>query len=480
MRTAIYFIGAFLVSLSVVSAGSTCALADSNKQDCGYPGVTQASCESKGCCWLPTSARTTGTPWCYFSVDSTAGYSVSSWTETETGFSGTLQLLGSGSSVYGPDLKSLKLDVFFQSDSTLRVKITDAEQARWEIPQSVIPRPEVTQRASSLKYKFTYTANPFSFEVIRLSDNQSVFKMDPTFIFKDQYIEFSTSYDAAAKTYGLGESTRLNHALNTDTTYTLWAADIGAMSFDKNLYGAYPMYLQKVNGKAHGGMLLNSNGMDVTLRSDKLTFKTIGGIVDFYVFVGESPADVVRQYTSIVGRPAIPPYWSLGFHNCKWGYESVYEVEQVVANYTAAGIPLDTQWMDIDYMQDYRDFTLDAKDFPQSEVRSFVDKLHANGQHFVPIIDPGIMIYSGYEAYDRGVKEGLFIKDIQGNNMGAKVWPGPVYFPDFLHPNTQQYWTDMLQDFYNMVPVDGIWIDMNEVSNFCNLDGKGQVCANPS
>lgn len=73
-------------------------------------------------------------------------------------------------------------------------------------------------------------------------------------------------------------------------------------------------------------------------------------------------------------------------------------------------------------MQDYRDFTLDAKNFPTAEVASFVKTLHANGQHFVPIIDPGIMVYPGYEAYDRGVKEDLFIKDLKGNNFLGQVW----------------------------------------------------------
>lgn len=83
-------------------------------------------------------------------------------------------------------------------------------------------------------------------------------------------------------------------------------------------------------------------------------------------------------------------------------------------NYSAAGIPLDTQWMDIDYMQAYRDFTFDSKAFPTAQVAEFVNSLHANGQHFVPIIDPGIMVFSGYDAYELGLKEDIFVKDIQG------------------------------------------------------------------
>ncbi len=100
--------------------------------------------------------------------------------------------------------------------------------------------------------------------------------------------------------------------------------------------------------------------------------------------------------------------------NCKYGYTSLAQVKEVVANYSAAGIPLDTQWMDIDYMQEYRDFTTDAVQFPAADVQAFVQQLHADGQHFVPIIDPGIMVMSGYDAFDQGVKDDIFIKDISG------------------------------------------------------------------
>lgn len=468
-------------SLVSDATASTCSVSSSQKKDCGYIGVTEDDCVKKNCCWQSVANSTDGDiPWCYYPSEAVKGsYKLTDMKLTDDGYSGTLQMSSTDDT---DSISTLALTVLFENEDIAHVKITDANSKRWEVPTSIIPRDSLDSRESETNnYKFTYSEDPFSFEIVRVADGRSIFKLDSnSFIFKDQYISFTTEISSTAKTFGIGESTRLTHALTAGSTYTLWAADIPALAKDSNLYGSYPYYLQMVDGAAHGVMLMNSNGMDVIINDDStaITFNVIGGIIDLYFFTGSSPTDVVSQYTQVVGKPMMMPYWSLGFHNCKYGYTSVYQVEEVVANYSAAGIPLDTQWMDIDYMQEYRDFTWDSKNFPESTVSDFVDKLHQNGQHFVPIIDPGIMVYNNYDAYDEGMKKDLFVKDINGDNYLGQVWPGPVYFPDFLHPDTNDYWADQIEQVYKGVKIDGLWIDMNEVSNFCNEDGMGQACAN--
>lgn len=459
---------------------------DFDKIDCGISGTTQEDCEQSGCCWSP-AGEGSSTPWCYKPGTAKASYALGDVKKTSTGLTGTLST--SDSSATG--INTLKLEFVYETVDTFRVRITDPHGSDdnaggvWEVPQSVLSRKTPADvaplDASSLNYEVTYKSSPFQFTVSRKSDGELLFDLNGSITYQEQLLSVSTTIGSGSKTYGLGESTRLNQALENGI-YTMWAADIPAAQMNSNLYGSYPFYMQMTeSGTSHGALLLNANGMDVALDDTTITFKTLGGIVDLYMFAGETPQQVVSQYQSIVGFPMMPAYWTLGFHNCKYGYTGVEEVEEVVAGYQKAGIPLDTQWMDIDYMSAWEDWTWDAKNFNAKEVSSFVDGLHEGGMHFVPIVDPGIQQKDGYQPYEDGLKADIFVKDITGETPYlGQVWPGPVYFPDFTHPNAQQYWTDSVKGFHDSVKIDGIWIDMNEVSNFCNADGKGQVCTNPN
>lgn len=72
-----------------------------------------------------------------------------------------------------------------------------------------------------------------------------------------------------------------------------------------------------------------------------LEYNALGGVLDFYFIAGPSPRDVAVQYAEIAGKPVMQPYWGFGYHQCRYGYRDVYAVAEVVANYSAAGIPLE-------------------------------------------------------------------------------------------------------------------------------------------
>jgi maltase-glucoamylase len=115
-----------------------------------------------------------------------------------------------------------------------------------------------------------------------------------------------------------------------------------------------------------------------------VTLRSIGGILDFHMFLGPRPADVTRQYLEMIGRPFLPPYWALGFQLCRWGYWTLDKLKAVVERTRAAGIPQDVQYADIDYMDFYRDFTYDKVNwagFPE-----YVREVKEAGLHFVVIL----------------------------------------------------------------------------------------------
>jgi alpha-glucosidase len=129
----------------------------------------------------------------------------------------------------------------------------------------------------------------------------------------------------------------------------MWARDAGGVPPKSNLYGTHPVYYEHraESGFSHGVLLLNSNGMDIKIDNDDgqyLEYNVIGGVIDLYFMAGPSPFDVAREYSEITQKAAMMPYWSLGFHQCRFGYKSVEEVAEVVANYSKAKIPLETMW----------------------------------------------------------------------------------------------------------------------------------------
>ncbi|KAG0235892.1 hypothetical protein BGW42_004538 [Actinomortierella wolfii] len=444
-----------------------------SRRDCGYLGIGEKECTDRGCCWDSKPNNLNG-PWCFFKQHACKGYKVVSQTETMDGLLIRLDLLGGpkGCRRYGDDIQQLVVHVHFESDSRVRVKISDLNRDRYEVPSLALPPVKSKKRTSAQKYSFEVTPEPFSFKVTRVETKEVIFDtavpgMD-SLVFEDEYLEISTSVPDDANIYGLGEVVSTFRRDTRGTRQTMWARD-AATPVGENVYGSQPFYLEMRGSRAHGVFLKNSNGMDVIMTPGKLTYKVIGGVLDFTFFLGPSPAEVIREYTEVIGRPHMPPAWSLGWHQCRYGYKNISQVEEVVRRYRQEQLPLDSIWIDIDYMDKWYDFTYDPVNFPKSRMKAFAESLHSHHQYLSLIVDPGIPIVPGYEPYDSGMKDDIFIKNDKGVPIVGEVWPGRTYFPDFFNTDqTWAWWTRQLKGMRDDVGVDGIWIDMNEPASWCN------------
>lgn len=370
--------------------------------------------------------------------------------------------------------------------------IYDAAEAAYQVPESVFPRPPNNGvNADDSALKFSYVASPFSFGINREGNPDAIFDTTGApLIFESQYLRLRNYFPQSLgppNLYGLGEHSDPFKLSTTAYTRTLWSRDAYEIPPGTNLYGNHPVYFEnRGNNQSHGVFLLNSNGMDIMINDNEgqyLEYNTLGGVIDLYFVAGPGPLDVAKQYAEIVGTPAMMPYWGLGFHQCRYGYQDVYEVAGVVSNYSEANIPLETMWTDIDYMDARKVFTLDPERFPLPKVRELVTYLHDHDQHYIVMVDPAVA-YQDYSAFNNGVEQGIFLKRSDGTVYKGVVWPGVTAFPDWFNPATQAYWNGEFDTFFNAdsgVDIDALWIDMNEASNFCSYpcsDPEGYAATN--
>ncbi|KAL4925728.1 glycosyl hydrolases family 31-domain-containing protein [Aspergillus undulatus] len=410
------------------------------------------------------------------------GYKATKHWETRSGFYADLSLSGPACNVYGTDLPDLKLEVEYQTSERLHVKILDTNNTVYQVPDSVFPRPGFGEwvSPSDSKLQFKFNADPFSFTVSRTDTGEVLFDTTGNkLVFESQYVYLKTHLPQYPHLYGLGEHSDSFMLNTTNYTRTIYTRDAYGTPQGENLYGAHPIYFDHRQNGTHGVFLLNSNGMDIFIDNkgnQYLEYNIIGGVLDFYFIAGPSPRDVATQYAEITQTPLMTPYWGLGFHQCKYGYRDVYEVAAVTANYSVNNIPLETIWTDIDYMHLRRVFTIDPDRYPADLYKDFVDTVHARDQHYIVMVDPAVYYKESNPALDAGLDYDIFIKEKNGSEYQGVVWAGPSHFPDWFHPDSQQYWTEQFLNFFdgqNGPDIDALWIDMNEPANFFNRPYPG-------
>ncbi len=293
-------------------------------------------------------------------------------------------------------------------------------------------------------------------------------------------LTFSMSSHACI--YGLGEQVR---GINKrGWHYVSFCSDDPHHEEGKtSLYGAHNFFVydsRDCNDNICFGMYVDTPGrveFDMGY-SDPDEISIIFEDFDAYIYLLKSghPSgtimDIVRQFRRIIGRSYIAPMWAFGLGQSRWSYMNADEVRGVADSYDKAGIPLDSIYLDIDYMERYKDFTVNDDAFP--DFKEFVAEMSGRGIHLVPIIDAGVKIEEGYDVYEEGVKGNHFVKKENGDLFTAAVWPGRVHFPDFLKEDTRRWFGDKYK-VLTEAGIDGFWNDMNEPAIFYSEDGLKKV-----
>lgn len=319
----------------------------------------------------------------------------------------------------------------------------------------------------SFQGKKTFSSFPFQRKKEGFSHNGEVYGDEVSFPLRD-----------GDHFYGVGDHAgpldkRNYEVINWNTDYVYAHVEVV-----KSLYKSFPFFLSK-NLDVFWGLFLDNPSktlFNFGVDCEKCLFSSKEGGMDFYLFFGDVKT-IMKNYTSLTGRPPLPARWTLGYHQSRWSYDSEEKVRSIVKGFIDNDLPLSCIHLDIDYMDSFKVFTIDKKKFPNPE-KLFSD-LSSLGVHVVAILDPGVKKEEGYDVYEEGMKERHFATE-NGVPYVGKVWPGESLFPSFNDEGCAKWWGEHVKSFAKR-GISGIWCDMNEPTSFTGeLPGDVSFAGLPS
>jgi alpha-glucosidase len=287
-------------------------------------------------------------------------------------------------------------------------------------------------------------------------------------------------HSSETRYYGMGEkglgfelSGKRSLFWNSDVMAEFHPAVVGSGETDP-LYASLPVLLMKRSGLWCGIVVDNPYAVFMNLGAGEGIFQegaapfekylflgSSDGEPDLYFIAGRDPAEVVRRVQALQGRTPLPPLWALGHQQCRWGYRSYEDLDRVASEYEKRKIPDDGLWLDIDYMDGFRVFSLDPRRWDRA--REKLASLKARGYAVVPILDPGLRRDPGYRVYAAAKERGVLCLNPEGGEFIGYVWPGYTVFPDFSLKEGRDFWSDEVRDLA-LLGFSGFWIDMNDPS----------------
>ncbi len=368
--------------------------------------------------------------------------------------------------------------ILFYSNTICRVQLSK-ETFLEEFSYSVIAKPvgielatneisdEIRIKTSSLQLalrKSKFSINFLTLSGITINEDES--GLETSWI-GDQVTTYK-KMQGGERFIGLGEKT--GPLDRRGSGYQNWTTDsYGYTTGQDPLYCSTPFYIGIHSGLVYGIFVDNSHKTFFNFGASNNRFSSFSadaGEMNYYFISGSTIAEVIQSYTFLTGTIELPPLWSLGYQQCRYSYYPDTEVIALARTFREKDIPADTIVLDIHYMDKYKIFTWDKKHF--SNPKGLLQYLQEKGFHVVVICDPGIKVEEGYEPYDDGVKEDVFVKYPDDTNYSGQVWPGWCHFPDFSNPKTRAWWGDKFK-LYTDLGIDGFWNDMNEIATWGHM-----------
>jgi alpha-glucosidase len=280
-------------------------------------------------------------------------------------------------------------------------------------------------------------------------------------VFRGSEIHHRSLLEPDDAIFGLGErSSSLNLR---GGKYSMWNTDPRGSHEPGTdpLYLCMPVYLTINRHKSSFVFYENSYPGTFTFTETTEVYFS-GGMLRYY-FTSGSLERIYHLYAILTGMPPLPPKWALGYHQSHWGYRSASEIRQVINGFKEKDIPISAIHLDIDYMKDFKIFTIDDNRFPN--LGKMVEELNKAGIEVVAIIDPGIKADRKNPLYNESLARDLLCTLPNGKVMVGVVWPGSSVFPDFTNPEARTWWASQYKGLMDL-GVSGIWHDMNEPTSF--------------
>jgi len=262
--------------------------------------------------------------------------------------------------------------------------------------------------------------------------------------------------------------------------YRLYNLDVFEYELDETmaLYGHIPLVVsQSMTTGTAGAFWFNPTETFVDVEevpevgkeqaASKTHFMSESGVVDLFLLPGPDPPALYGQYARLTGRTALPPMFSLGYHQCRWNYRDEADVYAVHGKFEELDYPYDVLWLDIEHTNGKRYFTWDSKTFPRPQ--EMQKKLGGDGRRMVTIIDPHIKRDNNYYIHKEATALGLYVKDKKGEkDYDGWCWPGSSSYLDFTNERVRDWWAEQFnyKKYKGSTPELFTWNDMNEPSVF--------------